>query len=408
MSQHRSLKGASTITAKRNVLKRFERVELLKKRGQWKQGAKVIGLPKTKPDAVRERLMRLNRFLAAAGLGSRRHCDDLIASGRVTINGQPCTNFSAQPTERDHVKVGGKLVRPRSACYLLLHKPAGFVSTRQRPARARHDLRFAAAEISAAFQRRPARCPDRRTSPPDERRRPRPAPHSSALQGGERIRGHARSALGSGADAEIIARDFSRRQTREDLALAAIWPTRVSRRFAAGNQPPDPPDVLRPRLRSEETRLRIRIGQFAPAAICRAALAPAYESAGNRPACRFNPTRRAESRAAARCRRRSSSASPIATVSALTATAATSNGSKRRRVGQFERQTSPAPSSTRPRARSPSRSASSAEKQIFGAKNFPDLRARRAERAQEHALLQPLIASAPDRARRARSIPRRR
>jgi small basic protein (TIGR04137 family) len=51
MSQHRSLKGASTITAKRNVLKRFERVELLKKRGQFKEGMKVIGLPKTKPDA---------------------------------------------------------------------------------------------------------------------------------------------------------------------------------------------------------------------------------------------------------------------------------------------------------------------------------------------------------------------
>lgn len=50
MSQHRSLKGASTIAAKRNVLKRFERVELLKKRGQWKDDQKVIGLPKTKPD----------------------------------------------------------------------------------------------------------------------------------------------------------------------------------------------------------------------------------------------------------------------------------------------------------------------------------------------------------------------
>jgi small basic protein (TIGR04137 family) len=49
MSQHRSLKGASTITAKRNVLKRFERVELLKKRGQFKDGQKVLGLPKTKP-----------------------------------------------------------------------------------------------------------------------------------------------------------------------------------------------------------------------------------------------------------------------------------------------------------------------------------------------------------------------
>ena len=51
MSQHRSLKGANTIVTKRNVLKRFERVELLKKRGQWKEGQRVVGLPKTKPEA---------------------------------------------------------------------------------------------------------------------------------------------------------------------------------------------------------------------------------------------------------------------------------------------------------------------------------------------------------------------
>lgn len=50
MSQHRSLKGTSTIVTKRNVLKRFERVELLKKRGEFKPGASVIGLKKTKPD----------------------------------------------------------------------------------------------------------------------------------------------------------------------------------------------------------------------------------------------------------------------------------------------------------------------------------------------------------------------
>ena len=50
MSQHRSLKGASKITVKRNVLKRFERVELMKKRGTFKTDTKVIGLPKTKPD----------------------------------------------------------------------------------------------------------------------------------------------------------------------------------------------------------------------------------------------------------------------------------------------------------------------------------------------------------------------
>jgi small basic protein (TIGR04137 family) len=50
MSQHRSLKGSSTIKAKRNVMKRFERVEVLKKQGRWKDGQRVFGLPKTKPE----------------------------------------------------------------------------------------------------------------------------------------------------------------------------------------------------------------------------------------------------------------------------------------------------------------------------------------------------------------------
>jgi len=50
MSQHPSLKGKGAIQAKRSVLKRFERVDLLKKRGQFKDGQRVIGLPKTKPE----------------------------------------------------------------------------------------------------------------------------------------------------------------------------------------------------------------------------------------------------------------------------------------------------------------------------------------------------------------------
>jgi 23S rRNA pseudouridine2605 synthase len=77
--------------------------------------------------------MRLNRFLAAAGLGSRRKCDELITSGRVTINGRVCTDFSAQPTEHDHVKVHGKMVHPERTMTIALHKPAGFVSTRSDP-----------------------------------------------------------------------------------------------------------------------------------------------------------------------------------------------------------------------------------------------------------------------------------
>ena len=49
MSLHRSLRRGSQLATKRNVLKRFERVALLKRRGQWKEGMRVFGLPKTRP-----------------------------------------------------------------------------------------------------------------------------------------------------------------------------------------------------------------------------------------------------------------------------------------------------------------------------------------------------------------------
>ncbi len=51
MSQHNSFRSsAASSGTKRNVLKRFERVQVLKKRGQWKEGERVMGLRKTKPD----------------------------------------------------------------------------------------------------------------------------------------------------------------------------------------------------------------------------------------------------------------------------------------------------------------------------------------------------------------------
>ncbi len=50
MSQHRSLRSSDRLGAKRNVLKRFERVALLKERGEWKEGDRVVGLRKTKPN----------------------------------------------------------------------------------------------------------------------------------------------------------------------------------------------------------------------------------------------------------------------------------------------------------------------------------------------------------------------
>ncbi|MCP4181571.1 MAG: small basic protein [bacterium] len=48
MSRHPSLKGSTKIIQKRNVLKRYERIDLLQKKELWKEGDKVLGLPKTK------------------------------------------------------------------------------------------------------------------------------------------------------------------------------------------------------------------------------------------------------------------------------------------------------------------------------------------------------------------------
>ncbi|MDG2125141.1 MAG: small basic protein [Verrucomicrobiales bacterium] len=50
MSQHPSLKGSKSVGAKRSVLKRFERIKLLRKRGEWVEGTSPSGLKKTKPE----------------------------------------------------------------------------------------------------------------------------------------------------------------------------------------------------------------------------------------------------------------------------------------------------------------------------------------------------------------------
>lgn len=74
--------------------------------------------------------MRLNRFLAAAGLGSRRSCEQLIAGGSVVINGHKVDNLATQVGPNDDVRVKGRSVRVAAPVTLLLNKPRGFVVTR--------------------------------------------------------------------------------------------------------------------------------------------------------------------------------------------------------------------------------------------------------------------------------------
>ncbi len=75
--------------------------------------------------------MRLNRFLAAAGFGSRRACEALIRDGKISINGHFVRDLATVVQPGDDVRVAGKPPpRPARAAYLLLHKPKGIVCTR--------------------------------------------------------------------------------------------------------------------------------------------------------------------------------------------------------------------------------------------------------------------------------------
>ena len=76
--------------------------------------------------------MRLNAYLARAGVASRRRADDLIKAGRVRVNGAP-GELNTAVGSRDVVEVDGERVRPQKLTYVLLHKPAGVVTTAQDP-----------------------------------------------------------------------------------------------------------------------------------------------------------------------------------------------------------------------------------------------------------------------------------
>jgi 23S rRNA pseudouridine2605 synthase len=77
---------------------------------------------------------RLQKLIAAAGIASRRHAEELIAAGDVTVNGEVIKTLGAKADpERDHIKVRGRLINPRlkqrEQVYVLLNKPRGYLSS---------------------------------------------------------------------------------------------------------------------------------------------------------------------------------------------------------------------------------------------------------------------------------------
>ena len=76
--------------------------------------------------------MRLNAYLARAGVASRRGADELIRAGRVRVNGETAALATfVEPSDR--VELDGEQVSPEPLAYVLLHKPAGVVTTARDP-----------------------------------------------------------------------------------------------------------------------------------------------------------------------------------------------------------------------------------------------------------------------------------
>jgi 23S rRNA pseudouridine2605 synthase len=76
--------------------------------------------------------VRLNAYLARAGVASRRGADELIKAGRVVVNGEP-GQLNTFVERNDTVEVDGQPVTAQRLAYLLLHKPAGIVTTARDP-----------------------------------------------------------------------------------------------------------------------------------------------------------------------------------------------------------------------------------------------------------------------------------
>ena len=75
-------------------------------------------------------MMRLQKYLALCGVASRRHAEEMIAAGQVSVNGRTVTEMGTQVEETDVVRVNGKKVEPeKKQVYIMYHKPAGEMTT---------------------------------------------------------------------------------------------------------------------------------------------------------------------------------------------------------------------------------------------------------------------------------------
>jgi 23S rRNA pseudouridine2605 synthase len=89
--------------------------------------------PKRPSDKNTSDLVRLNKYIAAAGICSRREADQLISAGLITVNGKSVTTLGSKVNPDDEVKYNGERIRTERKVYLVLNKPKDYVTTTDDP-----------------------------------------------------------------------------------------------------------------------------------------------------------------------------------------------------------------------------------------------------------------------------------
>jgi 23S rRNA pseudouridine2605 synthase len=124
--------GKSRVIAKDEPKREFNPHKGYKKPFK-KKPLKATDAPKPKLKTVSAEGMRLNRFIANAGVCSRRESDTFITAGMVTINGKQITELGTRVLPGDEVRFDGRKLDAEKKVYLLLNKPKDFVTTTDDP-----------------------------------------------------------------------------------------------------------------------------------------------------------------------------------------------------------------------------------------------------------------------------------
>ncbi len=140
--------GMGSRTERGTAGKREGRAGMTRNEGTLPGKKKVIRL-KSKPEAVSNKKvpvyrnitqkspasgeMRLNRFIANAGICSRREADKFIAAGTVTVNGKVVTELGVKVKMSDDIRFDGRKLNAEKKVYLLLNKPKDYVTTTEDP-----------------------------------------------------------------------------------------------------------------------------------------------------------------------------------------------------------------------------------------------------------------------------------